>query len=69
MTATIMPVHFYNVSRCCQTRIAVIEESIVVLRISLLSFIDNHETSSGCLKSIDLEAPWVCVQKEGPWKS
>lgn len=46
-----------------------IEESIVVLRIRLLSFIDNHETSSGCLKSIDLEAPWVCVQKEGPWKS
>jgi len=43
-------------------------EKNVVLWIRLLSFVDNHETSSGCLKSIDLEAPWVCVPKEGPWK-
>jgi hypothetical protein len=40
-----------------------------VLWIRLLSFVDNHETSSGCLKSMILEAPWVCVPKEGPWKS
>jgi hypothetical protein len=45
------------------------KENGVVLWIRLLSFVDNHKTSSGCLKSIDLEAPWVCVPKEGPWKS
>jgi hypothetical protein len=68
MTAMIMPVHFTMLVDVF-VKVTVIEEKSVVLWIRLLSFVDNHETSSGCLKSIGLEAPWVCVPKEGPWKS
>jgi hypothetical protein len=68
MTAMIMPVHFTMLVNVL-VKVTVNEEKGFVLWVRLLSFVDNHETSSGCLKSIDLEAPWVCVPKEGPWKS